>query len=323
MTRTIHQALLAFVATTMGCALESDPTGSKGAAVGPKPPVSTLTLAFVDATQTTIRINVCAGATGAPAGFSVHWIESSVLGAGGAWPSSDTAGFCDASFSGSAAGSRFALEPYACTTVVIGDLATEPGASWSCNDALKCGTQYAFRAFAHANSDMNRSDWSTTLLASTEACSNGCTYTQGFWKTHTPFASKPALSLSWPVSSLSLGSVSYTDAQIIQMFDTPPSGNGLVSLAHQLAAAKLNIASGASSSSISSTIAAADTLIGARIVPSVGTGYLSPSSTSSLTSLLTQFNEGTIGPGHCEDKPTYSVEFTPTLPPLPRPTLAH
>jgi len=67
-----------------------------------------------------------------------------------------------------------------------------------------------------------------------------------------------------------------------------------------LIAAKLNIAGGADDSAIASAVAAADALIGGLVVPPVGTGSLPNSSTSGLTGTLTSYNEGTIGPGHCE-----------------------
>ncbi|MBA2541621.1 MAG: hypothetical protein H0V17_18400, partial [Deltaproteobacteria bacterium] len=71
---------------------------------------------------------------------------------------------------------------------------------------------------------------------------------------------------------------------------TPVKGNGLVSLAHQLIAAKLNLANGADDTSIADEIAAADALIGSRVVPPAGNGYLSTSSTSSLIGALDGFN---------------------------------
>jgi uncharacterized repeat protein (TIGR01451 family) len=126
---------------------------------------------------------------------------------------------------------------------------------------------------------------------------DGCTLTQGFWKNHYPEA--------WPTSVLAngmmLGTVSYTAAQLVDIFDQPVQGNGLVSLAHQLIAAKLNIASGADGSEIQSDIGAADAMIGGLVVPPIGSGDLEPSDTSALNDSLTDFNEGTTGPGHCDD----------------------
>lgn len=114
----------------------------------------------------------------------------------------------------------------------------------------------------------------------------GCTYTQGYWKNHAS---------AWPTSSLTLGTVVYTKTQLLSILNQPVKGNGLVSLAHQLIAAKLNAYSGATSS----YIAQADTMIGALVVPPVGSGFLSTSTTSSLTGSLDTFNQGLAGSPHC------------------------
>jgi len=71
-------------------------------------------------------------------------------------------------------------------------------------------------------------------------------------------------------------------------------------LAHQLIAAKLNIAAGADGSAVSGAIAAADALIGDLVVPPVGTDTLQPADTGALTTTLANFNEGATGPGHCQ-----------------------
>jgi hypothetical protein len=125
-----------------------------------------------------------------------------------------------------------------------------------------------------------------------------CTYTQGYWKTHGPVPTGNNTN-TWPVASLVLGSVSYTDLQLQSIFNTPAAGNGLLVLAHQLIATKLNIANGTDPTAIAATVAAADALIAGLVVPPVGTGRLAASVTSSLTALLTSYNEGAIGPGHC------------------------
>jgi len=73
----------------------------------------------------------------------------------------------------------------------------------------------------------------------------------------------------------------------------------LTSLAHQLIAAKLNIASGADPTDVQADVSDADTLIDGLVVAPVGSGFLHPSATNSLVSALTDFNEGDSGPGHC------------------------
>jgi len=126
-------------------------------------------------------------------------------------------------------------------------------------------------------------------------CASACTLTQGFWKTHYPE--------DWPASVVSggmtLGTVSYTAAQLESIFNTPVAGNGLISLAHQLIAAKLNIANGVSPSTIASAIASANSMIGGLVAPPVGSGSLAPGATGGLTTTLDNFNSGVTGPGHC------------------------
>lgn len=166
----------------------------------PKPkmdtPVISCSLIPDDNTET---LGVCAGATGAPAGFSVQWITCDALAAGpdgipgtpddGTWPLSDSDDLCKASFSGNANESSWNLEPDACTSVVIGELNdADPGVSFNCNDPLVCETCYVYRAFAHANSTLRRSDFTANLECTTGACEellhqdgDFCTRSQGFY----------------------------------------------------------------------------------------------------------------------------------------------
>lgn len=266
------------------------------------------------ATLASLDVLVCAGtATGAPAGFSLQWVTAGQLAAGpdgllgtlddNTWPASDSADLCKASFSGNANGSAYNLGKGTCTSVNVGDnLFDDPGASSNCaSTPLVCGTTYAFRSFAHANSALFRSNFTTNLFCATDSCpvENNCTFTQGYWKTHGPIPTGNNTN-EWPVTGLTLGTVAYTDLELQSIFDKPAGGNGLISLAHQLMAAKLNIANGADGSSVAGAIAAADALIGGLVVPPVGSGSLAPSSTSALNAALTSFNEGDSGPGHCE-----------------------
>lgn len=157
--------------------------------------------------------------------------------------------------------------------------------------ALTPGT-YWFRVKAMSTEARVRNSDFVVISFTVVACPTGCTLTQGYWKNHEE---------DWPVSTLTLGTVSYSQPQLLAIFDSPVAGNGLISLAHQLIAAKLNIANGASGSAIASSIAAADALIGSLVVPPVGGGSLDPSATSALVTALDNYNRGITGPGHCED----------------------
>jgi hypothetical protein len=269
----------------------------------PKAKFDAPSLSCAGSTAASINVQVCAGPGGAPAGFSLQWETAADYAANGnVWFASEDLRLCKASFSGNANLSRYNLGPNQCVTVDVGEFFFDNGASTGCPGALLCGTAYVFHAFAHATSSTNRSDFTSTLQCSTLPCQPdvaGCTYTQGYWKTHGPIPSGNNLN-EWPVASLALGTVVYNDLELLGILDNPATGNGLVALAHQLIAAKLNIANGSNDSDIAAAVAAADTLIGNQIVPPVGSGYLAPSGTSGLTGTLTNYNEGATGPGHCD-----------------------
>jgi hypothetical protein len=127
-----------------------------------------------------------------------------------------------------------------------------------------------------------------------QAASQGCTRSQGYWKNH------PG---SWPVTSLMLGSVSYTQPQLLSILHTPAGRSpGLLPLAYQLIAAKLNAAAGAQvPAGVASAIAGADALIGSMVVPPIGNGSLKPAMASPFTGVLDTYNNGAYpgGPGYC------------------------
>jgi hypothetical protein len=253
-------------------------------AAPPKPPLDTPTLTFVSATQTSITIQVTAGATGAPYGFSIQWMTQADYLANGF--SSDPPLGCAASFAGEAAGSRYPLPPNGSVTVTAGNFLQDNGFSTSCSGPLVCGTAYVFRVFAHGGRLWADSPKPWPLYVfSTAPCSTGCTLTQGYWKTHGPIPVGNNLD-TWLLVSIPLGNTVYTDAQALSILNTPPKGNGLISLAHQLIAAKLSVANGADPSAIAAAIAAADAMIGNLVIPPVGNGFLDPTVTQALNDEL-------------------------------------
>jgi hypothetical protein len=266
--------------------------------------ISTPTINCNGATQTSINILVTAGATGLPAGFTLQWIKADDLAAnGGVWPD----GVCGGSFSGNANLSRYNLAAGESVSVNVGEFLFDNGASTTCPGPLECDTTYVFRAFGHATNSLNRSDFTPDLTCSTLPCfhnEGGCTFTQGYWKTHGPVPVGNN-EYVWPDSvksgGMTLGTVNYTASQLLSIFNQPAGGNGLIALAHQLIAAKLNIANGASTTAaVDNAIINADALIGNKVIPPVGTGSLPPSSTAALITTLTDYNEGATGPGHCQ-----------------------
>jgi hypothetical protein len=246
-------------------------------------------------------ITVTAGPTGAPNGFTIRWMDQSTYYSnGGQFPATPSVGEGKAAFTGEPTLNTFGgqyttfkLGPNESIVIEIGDLNDESGVAGT-RAELESGSRFFYAAFANDPNGNPDSDLSLTVSGTTTESTN-CTYTQGYWKNH-PNA--------WPVTSLMLGSVLYTKAELLTILGTPVGGNGLISLAHQLIAAKLNIAQGADPSAAAAAIAAADLLIGGLVVPTIGSGYLDPADTSALTQTLDDYNNGVIGPGHCGTVPT-------------------
>ena len=276
------------------------------------PAYDTPSVSVVQTTESFIAIDVTAGPSGAPAGFTVDWMKLSDYTANGGWPTDYTApGYAWCTFDGVptlnfTSGVTYNLAPNQTVRIVLGELFDETGVATNYLDEMAAGTQYVMRV--HAEGDLNTlpSNFSSNAQLQSNAATN-CTFTQGFWKTHGAGGCHSGNNPNvWPVSSLTLGNVVYSAAQLCSILNTPAQGNGLISLAHQLIAAKLNVAYGASSAAIAATIAAADAQIGNLVIPPVGSGFLSPGSTSSKTNGLDQYNNGVTGPGHCSEVPTRS-----------------
>jgi hypothetical protein len=119
------------------------------------------------------------------------------------------------------------------------------------------------------------------------AVANQCPLTQGFWKNHS----------AWPVTSLTLGTTTYTEAELITILKTPVAGDASLILAHQLIAAMLNVANGSKAAPISATITDANGDIGTLTIPA----DIAPSSTLGAdmvgdASTLDSYNSGTLTP---------------------------
>jgi len=248
-------------------------------------------LAVVGADKSSITLQVTAGATGLPEGFTVQWMRAADFT--GTWPtgSSSYVGYC--SFTGTPTlttgpATNYALAGNGSIDVELGDLFDETGISTGNTDELPESTPYVFRAFSGIPY-YRSSYYSGTISGSTITLDTGCVRTQGFWKNHTE---------SWPVAGLFLGTTFYTQAELLQILGTPAEGNGLIFLAHQLIAAKLNVASGATPPG--TLIADADALIDGLVVPPIGAGFLDPSVASPLTDDLDTYNNGLSGVPHCD-----------------------
>src|SRR5438034_383203 len=126
----------------------------------------------------------------------------------------------------------------------------------------------------------------TTTAPPTGQCPEGL----GFWKTH------PEL---WTVSSLTLGSQAYAQAELLTLLTSPVRGDASVLLARKLIPAKLKTANGSDPSPIAETIADADGLLSGfageppyAVPPSSVTGR----AMFHAASILATYNDGELTP---------------------------
>ncbi len=131
----------------------------------------------------------------------------------------------------------------------------------------------------------------------------GCTLSQGFWKNHAGTDDWPELT----GGEMLLGTQAYNPSELLSILQESVGGNGLISLAHQIIAAKLNIANGAPvPEAVQAAIDTADSLIGSidpLRVPPIGEGFLEPSETGDLTGTLDMYNTGLSDPDDPESGP--------------------
>jgi len=268
----------------------------------------------VDAGKGKWVVEVTAGPSGAPNGFTIWWMKKSTFDAlGQVWFPTGNQIQASVYFTGTPTLNTwdgqltsFALAPNQTVKVELGDLFDETGLTQTNTLALtelEPGVEYVFCSWALGDGQISASAYSSNVVGTT--IDNNCTYTVGYWKTHGPAGCVTGNNVNaWPVTSLMLGTTNYTDSELCSILNTPAGGNGLLILAHQLIAAKLNIANGADPIDIAAFISAADALIDWRVVPPVGSDYLAPMYTSPLTQALDDWNNGITGPGHCDATPT-------------------
>jgi len=286
-------AILGFALIAVAVMFLSSTPGSASV----KPTMSTPLLSCGGSGQDYIDINVTGGSTtGAPAGFTIQWQTVGDYNQFG-WPANSSCpldvngvptcgeSFCTASFSGNASSSNYNLAAGQPVTVRIGDLMLDSGVSTDCPQVrLLCSHNYVFRAFAHANSARQRSAFTENLTCSTLECPVECdANVKGvdFWATHYPDA--------WPTvpeGGLMIGCTSYTAEQLKTiLLTTPGEGDCTTALLHQVIAARLNIANGASEEYVNLT---AESLAGADAFLCGGEADC-PSLTNTLDSARAQF----------------------------------
>lgn len=159
----------------------------------------------------------------------------------------------------------------------------------------------AKHAFAGISSDSNSVVPICVAFKKIETPS-GCTLTQGYWKTHSSYGKAP-YDDAWALLPNGANTTFFLSGKTwYQVFWTAPKDNAYYQLAYQYMAAKLNILNGANGSAIQPQITSAETLFG-KYTPAQIAALKGSNATRkqfiTLAGKLGNYNEGLIGPGHC------------------------
>ena len=123
-----------------------------------------------------------------------------------------------------------------------------------------------------------------------------CPHSQGYWKNNPD---------AWPVDSLTLGSQNYTNVELLRILQTPVGsgrgggGDASLILAHQLIAAKLNIANGSDPAPVSGVITNADFLLSAysgKLPYSIKPSTVAGQAMTASATVLDSYNNGLLTP---------------------------
>jgi hypothetical protein len=163
-------------------------------------------------------------------------------------------------------------------------------------------------------------DYTFTNTASYEACDSGetgsdswdvnvsipcgcsCTLTQGYWKTHSEYGPAP-YDDTWALLSDGADTLFFKSGiSWYDQFWTAPAGDFYFNLAHQYAAAKLNLLNGSMApSAVKMAMKNAETLFNAQGSGDTTLTSAEKKTAGRLMTTLANYNEGVTGPGHCDE----------------------
>ncbi len=214
-------------------------------------------------------------------------------------------------------------------TVCLGDLNSNGQYTFSytldIGPYAACGTYHFINTAAYATQD-DENDTTENGASAYDVtvevpCPAGCTLTQGYWKTHNDsfWGGAPTDETWLLIGPAAENTTFYLSGQTyFQVMWTAPKGNAYYNLAHQYIAAQLNVLDGADDSAIQDAFADATDLFNQYTPAYVASlkgksGKELRSQFITLAGILGSYNEGLIGPGHCDEDATSGSADAATL----------
>jgi len=167
-----------------------------------------------------------------------------------------------------------------------------------------CGTYQFVNTASFVTNDTGAKGSDSWTVVVDVPCGGGCTLTQGYWKTHSEYGPAP-YDDTWALlpngADTPFLGTGYSYYEMLWM--VPKGGNAYIILAHQYIAAEMNQLNGASvPPEVASAMDAAGELLvnyqGDLKIPKKGDDR---ALAIELYSLLDDYNNGLVGPGHCSE----------------------
>ena len=172
----------------------------------------------------------------------------------------------------------------------------------------QCGDNQVTNVASFVSNDGGDSGNDGHTVSVDVACIEGCTLTQGYWKTHSDRGPAPYDDAWQNLGPLQEDTPFFISGQTwYVVFWTAPAGNAYYVLAHQYQAAKLNRLNGAGSTlAVDAALSGAEGFFAVRTPASVLTRAQRQQALG-WAGTLDQYNNGLIGPGHCSESPVRAV----------------
>ena len=190
-----------------------------------------------------------------------------------------------------------------------GDGILEPGETWSWDVDVIVNVDTIFTATGHGLDPLGNDvtypadPEEQDIVEITVEVLTGCTLTQGYWKTHSELGPAP-YDDTWALLAAGASTILPGSSQTwYEVFQTPPKGGNVwYQLAHQWMAAYLNSLTGAAMpADVASALTDAEAWLAAHS-PAENLKAKNAPEAAAWASLLGSYNEGEVGPGHCEDE---------------------
>jgi Secretion system C-terminal sorting domain len=166
-----------------------------------------------------------------------------------------------------------------------------------------CDTETTYTNTASFTAPSGASNSSSCDVAVTvPPCEEGCTLTQGYWKTHSSMGPARPANPTWSAVGGPNALFFISGRTWINVFWTSPNGNPYFILAHQYMAAVLNLANGASSTGDVDACLEFATKFFMSKMPSTTLSRAERTQVIACAGTLASYNEGSIGPGHCDEE---------------------